>query len=125
MAFQWPEEIDTEKNPNRQLAHNLPMNEIFNLKFDAFIRDRGDKNQDNSILLFGTDGGQFTDDRCGGRLPAILVYPGSTNNNYRTDFKELSRKIGLMMYVMTCHVSFFIKALQDFYSKSNILSPIY
>ena len=94
MAFQWSEEIDIEKNPKQQLAQNLPMNEIFNLKFDAFIRERGFNSQGDNLLLFGTDGGQFTDDRCGGRLPAIFVYPGSTNSNYRTDFKELSRKIG-------------------------------
>ena len=100
MAFKWPEEIDTEKNPNRQLAQNLPMKEIFNLKFDAFIRERGDNNQGDNILLFGTDGGQFTHDRCGGRLPAIFVHPADAtryspaDNRYRTDFKELFRKIG-------------------------------
>ena len=82
MGFKWPEEI----------AHNLPMKEIFSLKFDAFIREIGDATQGDHTLFLGTDGGQSIWSRCGGRLPAVYVLPGKTDKDFRIDFKEHTEK---------------------------------
>ena len=60
------------------------MQESYNLTFDAFIRRKVDHGQET--LFHGTDGGSFTTSRCGGRLPAIFVGPGTTDNNFRNRF---------------------------------------
>ena len=88
MTFKWPEQIATDEISNKLVAHNLPMKEIFKLKFDAFIREWGDENQGDNTLFVGTDGRQPAVDRCGGRLPAIFVLPGETNAKFRIDFKK-------------------------------------
>ena len=87
MVFKWPEEIDTEITPLKRIANNLPMKEIFSLKFDAFIREIGDATQGDYTLFFGRDGG-ISWSRCGGRLPAVYVHPGKTDKDFRIDFKE-------------------------------------
>ena len=88
MVFKWPEEIDTDMTPLKQLGNNLPMKEIFSLKFDAFIREIGDETQNDHTLFLGTDGGQSIWSRCGGRLPAVYVLPGKTDKDFRIDFKD-------------------------------------
>ena len=92
MVFKWPEEIATDKNPIKKLAQNLPMNEIFSLKFDAFIREIGDATQGDHTLFLGTDGGDYLTSRCGAKLPAVHVLPGKTDKDFRIDFKEHTEK---------------------------------
>ena len=87
MVFKWPEEISsTDITKLKLLAENLPMKEIFNLKFDASIRDIDDQ------LFWGTDGGIATYARCGGQLPAIYIKRFSTNKDFRIDFNEHTEK---------------------------------
>ena len=87
MAYNWPEIRTVEKA--KLLAENLPMQEYYNLTFDVFIRQKVD--QGEATLFHGTDGVQpyFTTFRCGGRLPAIFVSPGDSDNQFRKGFLEL------------------------------------
>ena len=84
MAFNWPETIATDETPRKLIAQNLPMNEIYSLKFDAFFRGTGDET--GRALFLGSDGGPSTNNRCGGRLPSMFVFPGSDDDNFRIDF---------------------------------------
>ena len=87
MGFKWPEETSsTHMSPLKLLAQNLPMKEIFNLKFDALIRGI------DGTLFWGTDGGIATYSRCGGQLPAIYIKRGKTDKDFRIDFKEHTEK---------------------------------
>ena len=86
MAFKWPEKITTEDTPDKLIAQNLPMKEIYSLKFDAYLRQVGGSG--SRTLFYGTDGGTQTPNRCGGRLPMIKVQSGSSGSKFRIDFKQ-------------------------------------
>ena len=82
MVYKWPETITIKKA--KLLADNVLMHESYKLTLDAFIRRKVDHGHET--LFHGTDGGSFTTFRCGGRLPAVFVSPGTTDNNFRNEF---------------------------------------
>ena len=56
---------------NKTLAHGLQMSSTYRLRFDALIHQND--YTEFRTLFHGTDGGSFTQHRCGGRLPGIWV----------------------------------------------------
>ena len=72
MTFKWPDQMGIENRPFTLLANELPMKEIYRLKFDVFVRT---VEAPHRLLFYGTDGGAASYERCGGKLPAIYMKP--------------------------------------------------
>ena len=79
LTYQWKDTITV--GDGKPLDNNLLMSEIYRLRFEAFFRT--DERKDWRTVFHGTDGGTFSQHRCGGRLPGIWILKSSINSSIR------------------------------------------
>ena len=79
LRYQWKDTITV--GDGKPLDNNLLMSETYRLRFEAFFRT--DQRTDWRTLFHGTDGGTFSQHRCGGRLPGIWILKSSINTSIR------------------------------------------
>lgn len=79
LSYQWKDTITV--GDGKPLDNNLLMSEIYRLRFEAFFRT--DERKDWRTVFHGTDGGTFSQHRCGGRLPGIWILKSSINSSIR------------------------------------------
>ena len=65
----WNDVVTVEDN--KPLAQGLQMSSTYQLRFEVLFRE--DHGTNWRTLFHGTDGGSFSQSRCGGRLPGIWI----------------------------------------------------
>ena len=74
ISYQWKDKITV--GDGKPLANDMLMLQTYRLRLEAFFRT--DKRTDWRTVFHGTDGGSFSQNRCGGRLPGIWILKNSS-----------------------------------------------
>ena len=74
ISYQWKDTITV--GDGKPLANDMLMLQTYRLRFEAFFRT--DERKDWRTVFHGTDGGSFSQHRCGGRIPGIWILKNSS-----------------------------------------------
>ena len=86
---------------NKTLAQALKMSSTYRLRFDAFIHQND--YTEFRTLFHGTDGGSFTQHRCGGRLPGIWVrHHGALIRHALNIYRPVYRPVNFILAYIDC-----------------------